>query len=437
MKKRLVVLTLLLILVAASSVAALQLTIPKFGVAQDKTFDITITTAATVCKYSSPFQKTFDEMIGFEKTGSTHTIIGFEVPSFGTEYDFFVNCDNGGEAASLKLKADNSNPSISSAKVEPVKIVQTPLETTLKVTTSEDTSCKYDETAEEYDDMTDFISGSDDDKQNYQSEHEKLLTLTDDKDYTLNVMCKDLSGRKTSLAIVTFKVNTSAEPEIIEFTPKHDSYTNEDTVVISVTTNKNSVCKYDNETDPKKESGTFKEQGTLHQYTVQLEERTHTYYFKCVFEGPRELTAQTTFTIDKTKPIVLFVDDDQNLADAPEQYTYYTDKLKAKWKGEDNESGIKAYNYSIVSGSRVIVEWTTTTDEKETVRDLELENGKQYVFRVRAQNNAGLWSETEESDGVKVDISLNVEQACKNDVKDGDETAVDFESDYCKACLSA
>ena len=38
---------------------------------------------------------------------------------------------------------------------------------------------------------------------------------------------------------------------------------------------------------------------------------------------------------------MLFVDDNQNLKDANEKYTYYTDKLSTEFEGQDNESGIK------------------------------------------------------------------------------------------------
>lgn len=440
MKKRMSLLVLLLfILSATSATAAITFTSPQFGVAQETKFNVTLaTTAAVSCRYSSPFLKAFDEMTPFTITGSTsHTLADFVLPSFGTEYDFFVNCNSGTETASFKLKADNAAPSILTATADPSAIVQTPLQTTLRLTTSEEASCKYDETKEAYDEMASFISGSDTDKANYKKEQEKTLTgLTDEKDYVLNVVCRDLSGRKTSLAKVSFKVNTSAEPQIINFTPKNGAYFNDENIIVSVTTNKNSACKYGNQSDDiTKQDGTFSLQTTRHETNRAVEERTHTYHFKCVFEGPRELSAQTTFTVDKTKPVMLSLSTEQGLEDAPEGFTYYTDRLKAEWKAQDNESGIKEYNYSIISGSETILNWTTTTAESVTVRDLKLEDGSSYRFVVKAQNNAGLLSEEMESDSITVDISLNLGQACSDKIKNGDESDIDCGGSCAKGCL--
>ncbi len=441
MKKRLSALALLLLLLSVTSAdAAITITSPQFGASQETMFNIMLTTTTAVsCRYSSPFEKAFDEMTPFTTTGTTaHTLEDFELPSFGTEYDFFVNCNAGAETASFKLKADNAAPSVLTAAADPSAIVQTPLQTTLRATTNEDTSCKYDETKEAYEEMASFISGSDTDKANYKKIHEKTLTgLTDNKDYTLNVMCRDLSGRRTPIAKVSLKVNTSAEPQIINFTPKNGAYFSDENVFISITTNKNSLCKFGNESDKvTNQDGTFSAQSTKHEATIKIAERAHAYYFKCVFEGPKELAAQTTFAVDKTKPVMLTLETDQELDDAPEGYTYYTDRLKAEWKAQDNESGIKEYNYSIISisGSATILDWKTTASESLIARDLQLKDGSSYRFLVKAQNNAGLWSEMKESSSVTVDISLNIEQACGNKVKDGDESDTDCGGSCLKGC---
>ncbi len=438
MKKRLAAIALVLFLLSVTSAAAaITITAPQFGAAQATKFDMALaTTAPESCRYSTPFQKTFDEMTPFTTTGSTtHTLTNFELPSFETEYDFFVSCNSGADTASFKLKADGTAPTISAATADPSKVVQTPLQAKLKVTTDENASCKYDEVKEAYDEMANSIIGSDTDKANYKKEQEKTLTgLTDNKDYTLNVMCRDLSGRKTGLSKVSFEVNTTALPEIINFTPKNGAYFNDDNVLVSITTNKNSICKYGNETPPTKDSGNFNVQSTRHEATEKAAEGANTYYFKCIFEGPKELTAQTAFTVDKTKPAMLSVDMDQGLDDAPEGYTYYTDRLKAEWKGQDNESGIRAYNYSIVSGSTTILNWTTTASESITIKDLRLNDGNSYKLIVKAQNNAGLWSDAKESGSITVDISLNTEQACSNKLKDGDESDVDCGGSCQKGC---
>ncbi len=432
MKKRwiLLVLQLLLLLTMLNAAAAsITITSPQFGVAQDKQFGITVaTTEARSCRYSSPFEKSFDTMTAFDPTGSTqHGITGFELPAFGTDYDFFVNCNAGAEKAQLKLRADSTNPSITSARVSNSKIVQQPMETTLLVTTDEDAFCRYDATTADYAAMGNSFGESEISKSGYTTMHEKLLTgLADETSHSYNAACRDLSGRKTTTATISFTVNTKAEPEIINLTPQQNSYTSDNNIILSVSTNKNSACKYGNETPPAKQDGTFNVQGIKHETALQMQEGKYVYYFTCVFEGPKELSAQTAFAIDKSKPLMLWVNDSQNLKGAGEAYTYYTDVLEAKWKGEDNESGIKEYNYSIFEANgNAVLDWKTTPSSDVEARDLELENGKKYVFKVKAKNNAGLWSDIKESDGVTVDISLNTEQACRDGRKNGDETDTD------------
>ncbi|MBI2664004.1 hypothetical protein HYX10_01540 [Candidatus Woesearchaeota archaeon] len=423
MKKGLIVLLLFLIIIKTAA-AEIQVSSPQFGIAQQLEFNLAITTAAAAsCRYSTPFDKPYDEMSDFDVTGATGHTLDVTLPAYETYYNFFINCSSGQEYAKLLLRADSTAPIILSAKAEPDKVIQTPLQTLLKIVTSENSSCRYDETAEDYNQMANSIA-ADTDKSSYKTTHEKLLTgLQDNKDHALNAACRDLAGHKSTFAAVTFKVNTSEEPKILEVLPADSSYTAQ-VIVLKVTTNKNSICTY-GQGAASESSGTFNVQGITHEASLQLADGTYTYNIKCIFEGPKEAAAQTAFTVDKSPPAMVSVNDSQELDDAPEQYTYYTDRLKAKWKAEDKESGIKNYNYSIVSGSKTILNWTTTASAEVTADGLKLEDGSRYLFRVKAQNNAGLWSQEKESDGVTVEASLNIELACKNGLQDGDESDVD------------
>jgi len=281
MKKRLIVLALLLVIVI-DTVLAVELISPELGVAQDKTFDISVTTTVDIeCRYSSPFEKSFNDMTAFDVTGSTsHTISDFSVPTFETEYDFFVNCEDT-QTVSVKLRADINDPSIDSFSVEPNVIIESPLQTKLIITTNEDTVCKYDVTDLAYHLMSNFVSGTDSDINDYRDYHEKLLTnLEDNKDHSLALRCRDLSGRNTSLAIVTFKVNTSVDAEIINFTPEDNSVFSNEDINFTIATNKNSLCKYGNQSNPTNDNGNFNVQGKMHRATAGVGEGTHTYYFK-------------------------------------------------------------------------------------------------------------------------------------------------------------
>ena len=429
MKKRpaVLVLSLALFFLAAGPSAALQLESPQYGVSQNSSFDVSIRTETDLaCRYSSPFERPFGEMRSFTTTGGTaHVLSEFTLPSAGTEYAFFINCGNGNETASLNFSVDETDPRITSVAAVPGRVVQAPLEARLVVRTSEASVCRYDTSDEDYDSMS--LSFSPDLKENYREEHNVTLTgLADRTDYAYNIRCMDLSGRKTGLATARFSVNTTAKPEITVLAPEDDSYVSADPVLLSIRTNKESECSFTGSSDGvEMKEGTFSERGASHEARIDADPGEHVYRFRCVFEGPLELTAKTEFTVDRTPPRMLPVNDDQELDGVREGYTYRTDVLTAILRADDAESGIRAYNYTIIGGGRTVRNFTTVRRGSITARGLDLEDGVKYFFRASAQNRAGLWSSFVQSSGVTVDTSLNLEQACRNSRKDSQETDVD------------
>jgi hypothetical protein len=80
-------------------------------------------------------------------------------------------------------------------------------------------------------------------------------------------------------------------------------------------------------------------------------------------------------------------------------------ELLAAWTSQDNETGIREYQYAIgrTPGALDIVPFTTTNQPFVRVTGLNLTAGATYYFAVRAINNIGLVSDVGFSDGVRVD----------------------------------
>ncbi|MBI2142826.1 thrombospondin type 3 repeat-containing protein [Candidatus Woesearchaeota archaeon] len=278
--------------------------------------------------------------------------------------------------------------------------------------------------------MLTFFKAADADKvkENYENYHESRVTgLSDKTSYAYNITCRNLAQLASSVAKVALSVDTSVAPSITEIKPASGFATISKEVILSVTTNKKSVCTYGNTTEYKERGGNFSQLTVNHQVTLTLEPRQHRYYVKCLFEGPREVSADTSFAIDNTPPSALSINDSQGLSGIDEGYSYYLDRLTVRFAAEDKESGIDFYNYTIVEDStgKLVYGWTTTADAKITVRELNLKDGEKYYVQAYAQNRAGLRTETARSSGVIVNVLLNTEYACSDKVKDGDESDVD------------
>ena len=102
-------------------------------------------------------------------------------------------------------------------------------------------------------------------------------------------------------------------------------------------------------------------------------------------------------TVDNTPPITPTATDDG-------AYTTSLTELHATWtESMDPESGILEYQYSIGTsiGETDVVAWTSNgTNTEITHTGLTLSQGQIYYFNIKAQNQAGLWSEIGSSDGI-------------------------------------
>ena len=105
--------------------------------------------------------------------------------------------------------------------------------------------------------------------------------------------------------------------------------------------------------------------------------------------------------IDTTPPSRPVVIDDG-------EYSTNLTTLHASWTCSDAESGVAEYEYAIGTspGSADAASFTSAGKATEISRSgLNLVSGKRYYVSVRAKNDAGLVSETGESDGITIDTS--------------------------------
>lgn len=431
---------LAIVLIPASASAAVTLNDPRFGVANQSTFNISISTAlVTNCRYTSPFEKSYADMTDFTQTSSTaHKLLNFLLPSVGQVYKFYVECADA-EKDYFNLSVDLSPPVITKAVAFPAAVIQTPLQAKLVVETNENTSCRYDNQNNNYDLMRFFFNTNDADRANYGNYHEAALSgLTDKTDYNYGIICLDVSQQLSGISNITFKVDTSVPAAILQVSPPDGNITSSLFINIYVTTNKNSVCSYGNTTEYKETGGNFSMTTLNHQASLKLEPGQYKYYIKCIFEGPKEVTADTSFVVDNTPPKSLSINDTQDLAGVEEQYTYLLDRLTFKFTSEDPESGIDIYFYSIIDEStgEIVVNWTSTSEKVVTVRNLMLKDRDKYYVNGFSKNRAGLISNLARSDGVVVNVLLNTAYACSDRLKDGDESDVDCGGSCSAKCPS-
>jgi hypothetical protein len=119
---------------------------------------------------------------------------------------------------------------------------------------------------------------------------------------------------------------------------------------------------------------------------------------------------EISFTVDTTEPAMAYVDDNSSLVNDP-AYSYFTDRLRVNWLGEDNESPVTRYYYMIETfyGKVAVINWTLELSSAEWIylpRDasLALEQDTTYHFLVQPENAAGLIGQAGESDGVTIDV---------------------------------
>jgi len=107
-----------------------------------------------------------------------------------------------------------------------------------------------------------------------------------------------------------------------------------------------------------------------------------------------------TIFLDSTPPSIPVVTDDGDT-------TGSSNSLHCRWSSTDEGSGIFLYQYKITRDSiygPMVVDWTSVNTDTEITRTgLNLSDNVVYYFSVRAQDNAGFYSNIGYSDGIRVD----------------------------------
>jgi len=397
---------------------------PPVGVAQGSPLNFTIETDRTAeCKYSFLDQQfenmplTFPITDGFTHRNPTSTNVG----------NLNIKCkDEFGKVFSKQqtIAVDSSGPSITRKFAEPV--TQIPIATNLEVDTNEASVCRYTTiSTQNFDNMLDFPNFNETEESSYTLTHSQPLDASDLINGQLNrffFICKNKAGLQSVKDILDISVFTNATATIAVNAPT--GFIEDSTPTFDVTTNKDATCRVaDNSalTNADVMSGTER----THSVTLNpaISEGAFTYTIECVFASEGAITTTTSFTLDTTPPVFLFVNMTTDLDDNSK--TFVDDELCGEWEAEDNVSGIERYTYYLFRDESpdALIESGTTSDTDECV-DHDGNNSEKYFFTVSATNRAGLVSVNTTSSTITIDTSLTP-ASCTNGIRDANETGKD------------
>jgi hypothetical protein len=409
---------------------------PTLGVSQISPFDFIISTnRRATCKYAF-LDISYENMASAFTT--TDNLLHTET-DFSTTGRVYIKCKDKFDKITSKtfnLAIDESPPNIIYKHADDV--TQFPIETTLIVRTDDQTVCKYSMNSnDDYTDMNPFPNYNEENENSYKTEHRQNLDsnhLVDDEMNTVYIMCKNKAELLSTKESVDINVDTSKSPLIVINKPER--YISDTTPLFDVTTNKDAICKLDNNSAMSHaiSMGGIGREHTR-ELTYALSSGTHTYYVECIFAVEGTQQASVTFTIDESAPSMLYVNMLSPLENRTDK-TYKDDELCAEWEAQDNESTVTSYAYYIFwdkSTDELIEKGTKSPDsDDEYCVDVDLNDSEKYYFKVNAKNIVGLWSSNKTSSSIEVDRSL-VPVSCANGKKDGDETDIDCGGD-CDSC---
>src|SRR3989344_6188990 len=450
----------------------LVLTKPIFGATALNKFDITLETSANAtCQYefdkippltgpapSSP--KTVDNFI-------EHNIFGFEIKDlrphklqvFCKKADCSSNCSN---SEMFDLRVDKTKPSILSAYALPDVVAEQESNgdflTTLRLQTDKLTSCKFDDTTQDINSMTNEFP---DYNLIPRTVHLAELRVPAEKDYTYFVSCISSAGMAVDKAsTIKFKVDLNAPLKIYDVTQKVFS---SKTIELKVQTNKKAKCKYFGEKNGQRATteswftdaqGNTIESRDLRQTVdatnllgLGIDAGDVSYRVKCSYNNfitgnIEESDVLIKTTIDTTPPTMINVDATSPLGILK---SYDLDRLQVSLLAEDKESGISHYYYKVRTAGlgNILVDWAKseiqdgtkffiTTDHRG--KPLSLVDGSEYIIDAKAVNKAGIEGLETSSDIVEIDVSLAPPQ-CQNKRWDWDKGELDEDcGGVCGAC---
>ena len=399
---------------------------PKFATSSSYTFNIVVgTDNDEVCRYSLDDNFEFDFMDPFTSTGSTtHTISNFNKIKNGdtNTHTLNVKCKDANNAISFNsfdINVDTTTPQLTNVYSFPNPIIEQPFITTLTIQANEPVICKYSSDFSNFDQMNGTFQGFD--TNTFNLINRQNITVQSEGSFLYHVACENKAELHSDTSDVQFKADLTVPMAVVSHT---QDFFNSTDVTLAIGTNKKSQCKY-SETDTTAQTGNIiGPSGYSHTKALQVPTGKHTFYVVCKDQYLQKFSdvLPVTFTVDLTPPIMKYVDDTSTLASKsppiPDK-TCLTDRLRVKWIGEDTESNVKEYYYSLIkkSDDTVILNYTQSFKEDSWlwVDKLSLDDQSEYFFRVKSKNFVGFESDSKDSDGITIDTSL-----CKATPKCGD-----------------
>jgi hypothetical protein len=417
--------------VAAKSIL-FTLVDPANGVAQHQPFDVVFMTHKwAACRYSIGEDLAYDDMARQAVT-SNHT--HHTVPNVPSATMLYVACEDEygtteNNSKAFELFVDWYDPAIISAYATPAVVEDKP-STTLTVITDEDARCRYSSSSSTpFDAMTPFPG--------YDTfgthSNVTISTPTTNANYSYYVQCEDRALRRSGKVEIEIRVNLGFPLEIRDHTRPAFTTT---TAVLDFSTNKRALCYYSNSSVRKTEN--YLGTGYDFEKSLYLAEGSFRFYLYC-YKAPDDIDEydeeEVRFSIDTSRPVMLYVNDSNPELPSNPGRTFRTDRLFAKWRASDDETGITYYEVTVYEEGylRDTLVYNNTMEEEGGWIYIPLENGKRYVFKVKAMNGAWVWSEMMSSDGITVDTTAYPEW-CSNDEKDHDETDRDCGGATCPRC---
>lgn len=384
---------------------------PKFAISSTFIFDIVAETDNNaVCRHSIDNNFEYDFMESFTTSGATmHTITGFSKIASGdtNAHKLYIKCKDaqGQFSNAFDISVDTTPPQIKTAFAFPNPVIEKPPITTLTLESDEPAICKFSSSPKEFGQMEGKFDGFD--NNTFKIINRQQINLENEGNFSYYAACQNKAGLNSGVKTISFNVDSSVPISIISHTPDFFNSTN---AVLAIETNKKAQCKF-SESDPTVQIGEiFGQPGYSHTRQLATSPGKHTFYIVCKDQFLQKFSgvASVSFTVDVTPPEMLFVDDSSTFVQFP-QKTCLSDRLRVKFLGQDNESNVKDYFYSILRklDNQIILNYTQTFigDDWIIVGNLNLSDNTQYSFSAKARNFVDLESTPKNSDGITVDTS--------------------------------
>ncbi|MBW3019556.1 hypothetical protein KY329_05225 [Candidatus Woesearchaeota archaeon] len=435
----------------SSMPARLRLLKPSFGVTATAGFDIAVGTSLPAeCRYvfgvpTAPPASQFS-LLGVMSGTKVHTAQSLYMPLGSTSARLHVLCKfaSGIVRQTFNISLDPERPDIVEAYALPAAVAESYYPnssvyvTTLYVQTDKKGFCKYSKLTSDFTMMEGFFPGF---NLSAKKSHSADVNVSGKGSYDYYVACAGLNELKSPSRKITFKVDPSLKFAVVRATKEGFSDTN---ISLGVVANKRAICYYSENNASANipfNNGTF--DFTHKQSVIVAGTGTYTFYVDCYSAASERVSLTVPVFVDTTIPSMVYVNDSSQLLENPE-VSWYSNKLRVSFKGEDPESGIDHYLVSLFekdNSSIMLLDDVAMNDSKPvfvTQRthggSLNLENNTYYQFSVKPVNKVRLVGDAMESDGVLVDTSKAPAQ-CFNFVRDGDETDVDC-GGSCSACAA-